>query len=765
MNKKFSLLARLMALLLVFGTSASMFQSAKAHIKYQDDGAPVRQALKSAGPVRAIVELESAPVAERMQSVMPAARRDRRVNFRSAESLAYEAQVENEQANFKSRAALVSPGLRVRAELRALKNAVSIEATSAEITAISALPGVKRVELVKEYHAALDASVPLINAPALWARLGGSSVAGDGMKIAILDTGIDISNPLFSDAGYAAPAGFPISNNNNQSLTNNKVIAAKSFIPGTLSAQDQNGHGTNVAGIAAGNLNTLSPLGPISGVAPRAFLGNYRVLDQSGSGPDDGIAAAIEAAVRDGFDVLNLSLGSDAGKSLDFLSRTVESAVAAGKIVSVAAGNSGNGGTNDDMTIDSPGIAPSAITVAASSNSHLAGSRTSVVLSVPDADNAALTNVKSSRGVGASNPVSLDAIIGPLPYADVSSLDNNARGCNGFPAGSLNGKIALIERGTCTFADKVDAAERAGAKAVILFNKDVSEGGDGGEDLFPISVSGTRILSVFVKRSVGLALRDWLKSHPGAQVSLTPELFGSIDVPSDAIAAFSSRGPSSIEGLKPDIAAPGTSIYSGAILSFNPAGVSDSSGFAPVQGTSQAAPHIAGAAALIKQLHPSWTPAQVKSALMSSATTEVFTDVTKTEKAGVLTTGAGRVDLGQAGDVFATFTPASLSFGINKLKKKNVSLSAELSVTNVRDFSDVFTLNVQQLDPGDGVVIAVASGASVSLAPGQTASAQITIDAKKSSQKRDYTGFIIVTSSTGQTLRAPYWVRFVKKKK
>jgi hypothetical protein len=329
----------------------------------------------------------------------------------------------------------------------------------------------------------------------------------------------------------------------------------------------------------------------------------------------------------------------------------------------------------------------------------------------------------------------------------------------------LNGKIALIERGTCTFADKVDAAESAGARAVILFNKDISEGADGGEDLFPISVSGTRILSVFVKRSVGLALRDFLKTHPGAQVSLTPQLFGSIDVPADAIATFSSRGPSTIEGLKPDIAAPGTSIYSGAITTFNPVGVSDSSGFAPVQGTSQAAPHIAGAAALIKQLHPSWSPAQVKSALMSSATTEVFTTATKTEKAGVLATGAGRVDLGQAADVFATFAPASLSFGINKLKKKNVSLSSGLTVTNVRDSADVFTFNVQQLDPGDGIVVAIASGASVSLAPGQTATAQITIDAKKSSEKRDYTGYIIVTSSTGQTLRAPYWVRFVKKKK
>src|SRR6185436_9506880 len=149
MNKKYSLLARLMLALLVFGTSTNVFQSAKAHIRIRDDGSPVRQALKTSGLVQAIIELESPPVAERMRAIAPAARRDRRVNFESADSLAYEAQVESEQANFKSRAALASPGLRIRTELRALANAISIEAPGQEVARISALPGVKRVELVK----------------------------------------------------------------------------------------------------------------------------------------------------------------------------------------------------------------------------------------------------------------------------------------------------------------------------------------------------------------------------------------------------------------------------------------------------------------------------------------------------------------------------------------------------------------------------------------------------------------------------------------
>lgn len=762
MNRKFSLLARLMALLLVFGASTSVFQSANAHIKIRDDGRPVRQSINTSGLVRAIVELESAPAIERMTSIMAAAKRDRRVNLESAEFLGYEAQVESEQANFKSRAALVSPGLRVRAEFRALANAVSIEATGAEVAAISALPGVKRVELVKEYYAALDASVPLINAPAAWTRLGGPTSAGEGMKIAILDTGIDVTNPLFSDAGYTAPSGFPKAGANNQSLVNNKVIAAKSFLPGNSSALDQNGHGTNVAGIAAGNFNTLSPLGLISGVAPRAFLGNYRVLDRGGSGPSDGIAAAVEEAVRDGFDVINLSLGSQAGNGLDFLSQTVESAVAAGRIVTIAAGNEGNGGDDDEATIASPGIAPSAITVAASTNAHLTGSRATAVLSVPDTDVAALKEVKSSRGIGAVNTFELDAPVGPVPYVDVSTLDSNARGCSGFPAGSLAGKVALIERGVCAFADKVNAADRAGAKAVIIFNKDISEGPDGGEDLFPISVDGTDILSVFVTRSVGLALKDWVRTHPSAQVAITPQQIGAVDVPADAVASFSARGPSSIGGLKPDLAAPGTNIYSGAINANNPDGVTDPSGFTPVQGTSQAAPHVAGAAAILKQLHPSWTPAEIKSALMNSATIDVFTSAAKDQRAGLLATGAGRVDLGQAAGVAATFAPASVSFGITKLKKK-VSVSREVRITNKQSVTDVFTFSIAQLDPGEGVDVAITSATSFSLAPGQTATATISINAKKAAEKRHYTGYIVVNNSAGQTQRVPYWVRFKKK--
>jgi subtilisin family serine protease len=704
--------------------------------------------------VSAIFELESESVAEREMRESADAVRGRGADFESSSALRYEEQVASEQEGFKSRAALIAPGLKVRTELRKLANAVSIEATPQQITAISAIPGVKQVSLTREYQATLDTSVPLIKASSAWSRLGGSSNAGQGMKIAILDTGIDISNPLFNDAGFVAPAGFPKTTPGSETLANNKVIVAKSFVPGD-DATDRNGHGSNVAGIAAGDLNTLSPLGNISGVAPRAYLGNYRVLNGGGSGGEDFIALALEQAVSDGFDVMSLSLGSTAGSQLGLLDRAVETAVnAGGKIVVIAAGNDGNGGVDDSSTVASPGIAPSAITVAASTNGHIVGPI--VRVTGPDPVPSSITNIIAASG----NAVALD---GSLSALQISDADPQGRGCGALQASTLSGKIALIERGPasggCSFATKVNDAAAAGAKAAIIFNYDASENPtQGGEVLINMEVSGTTIPSVFITHSAGLALRAFAQANPTMQVSINP--VGSAPFTPDVAADFSSRGPSSIDGLKPDVTAPGVIIYSAAIKTPNSNGVSDPSGFTEVSGTSQATPHVAGAAALIKQLNPSFTPAQVKSALISSAVDE-FLDGAKTQRAGVLTEGGGRIDLDRASSISAIFSPANLSFGRVKNKKK-VTVTMDFSVTAQRDGNTSYALSLQELDP-DPLVEASLSRTSVSLNKGESAAVTLTIFAAKQAEKRDHTGFVLVAGSDGQTLRIPYWILLKKK--
>jgi subtilisin family serine protease len=414
----------------------------------------------------------------------------------------------------------------------------------------------------------------------------------------------------------------------------------------------------------------------------------------------------------------------------------------------IAAGNAGS----DAMTIASPGISPSAITVAATTNGHIVGP----VISVDQASpiDASLVKIGSASG----NAVTLDDSLKSLQYTYV---DPAGRGCGNLPAGSLTGKVALIERGVCAFADKVNNAAAAGARAVVVFNKDVSEGSDGGETVINMDVAGTSIPSAFVPRSAGIAMRDFVAANPGATLSISP--IGSRAATSDVLAGFSSRGPSSLELLKPDVAAPGVVIYSAAIKNGDASvGVVDKSGFLAISGTSQATPHVAGAAALLKQLHPAWSPEQIKAAVMNSATNDVFTASDKTVRSGVLATGAGRIDLARASSVNATISPAIMGLGIYKLKKKNVTINVDLNVTNQTGAQGTYVIGVAQLDPGEGVTVTTSTD-NLTLASGQTLPVTITIFALKTSERRDYTGYILVTRD-GQTLRVPYWVRYVKKR-
>lgn len=757
-NSRLALLA-LAGLLLIFadGGSAKLSQGPRLdrslksdetseHSAPRDRAAELKDALSSSAVVSVIIELEGEPVVVHENKLSPAETREGKLDLESSAVQIYEAQLLNEQENFKQLARQLSPNLFVRAELRTLLNAISLEAPGTEVAAIATLPGVKSVQLTREYHAVLNQSVPLINAPTAWAKVGGSAAAGQGIKIAVLDTGIDQNNALFAPAGFVAPAGFP---KGDTSFTNNKVIAARAFLTnGAATPIDQNGHGTNVAGIAAGDFATTTPLAQISGVAPRAFLGNYRVLDQSGNGADDKIIQALQSALADGFDIANLSLGGDATPTPGLLDQAVENAVTAGMTVVVAAGNTGADGVG---SIQSPGVAPSAITVGSSTNSHVVGAGANITVT-------GLANIGGIVGQGGAASSVLSGTLGPAVYADVNALDGNNRGCAGLPAGSLTGKIALLERGICGFAIKLNNASSAGAVGAVVYNKPVSEGADGGEAIITMDVSGppaAAIPSVFVSRTNGLALLGWLGSHPGAQMSLSAVALIELTTPSDVISTFSSRGPSSLKGLKPDLAAPGDQIYSGAITAVNPEGVSDPSGFAAVSGTSQAAPHVAGAAALLKQLHPAWTPLQIKSALISSANNSVFSDSGKTVKAGVLDTGAGRADLSLGSSVNATFAPASLSFGF---VSAGAHAAIDLQIKNETAGADTYTLSVQDLGPGGGVTVSPTAN-SVSPASGQAATVMINLNTLAAATLGDHTGYVIVTDSNSQTLRIPYWVR------
>src|ERR1039457_3232643 len=290
-------------------------------------------------------------------------------------------------------------------------NAVFVSAPPERVAELAAIPGVLGVRPMRQMHMELNKATQLMNAPAAWNLVGGQSKAGAGIKIGILDTGIDQNHPAFQDSSLAFPSGFPKCSGSPDacSYTNTKVIVARSYVsqivvgnesdpsnpaadsvPDDYSPRDRIGHGSSVASCAAGNINTGSVT--FSGMAPKAWLGNYKIWGSpyvNENPPEDVWITALNDAVTDGMDVINMSSGGSAltgpldtgaacgapsGTWCDPLAVAFENA-AKTVVIAVAAGNAGgNGYTYPSFnTISSPANAPSVIAVGATTNSHVMG--------------------------------------------------------------------------------------------------------------------------------------------------------------------------------------------------------------------------------------------------------------------------------------------------------------------------------------------------------------------------------------------------------
>ena len=241
------------------------------------------------------------------------------------------------------------PGARVRWRYQVVVNGFSVVVPRGSVSRLERIPGVARVYPNARYTPQLDRTPQQIGAPALWQP--SLSNAGEGIKIAIIDEGIDQSHPFFSPQGYRMPAGFP---KGQRDYTTAKVIVARAFPPPSPVWRhaskpfdpEHSSHGTHVAGIAAGNANTAAAGERISGVAPRAYLGNYKALtiptaaDVGLDGNSPELVAAIEAAVKDGMDVINMSLGEpEVEPSRDIVAQALSAAARAGVVPVIAAGN------------------------------------------------------------------------------------------------------------------------------------------------------------------------------------------------------------------------------------------------------------------------------------------------------------------------------------------------------------------------------------------------------------------------------------------
>jgi minor extracellular serine protease Vpr len=722
----------------------------------QDGRAPnkalSRLVLPGTQDLQLIIELQSPSTVEYMTAReagasqgTTAAGLQRRIDYQSTEAAVYRQQLAREQQTMRDRLSTL-PRLQIEGSVDMVMNALMVRIPTSVFPELRRLPDIRKIYFSRPRRALLDTAATLENAQALWDRAGGRAQAGKGVKIGILDTGFDMANPMFKDIAFVPPPGFP---KGELTLTNRKVIVARNFLSylsnpqRVQSAIDEVGHGSFVAAVAAGN-QVQAPLATISGMAPGAFLGNYKIFGTPGVNDyttDSAVVAAINAAVADGMDVINMSLGG-----LDYIppdedpeSVAIESAVRAGVVVVVAAGNEGPG----SHTLDSPGNARDAITVGSVSNARAFYS--SLHVTAPAPVPASLTSLAYMNGTGPS----IASGIPNTKIVDVAALDGNGLACSSFPAGSINRQIAFIQRGQCTFAVKVANATAAGATAVVVYNNDPSSG------LIVMSnLESSRIPSVMISNTDGLSLKQFISSNSGlVQVSLDSSTAPTaVPIPARILSGFSSRGPSSDFGIKPDLVAVGENVYSAAETSTAAGALYSPDGFIMGSGTSFAAPMVAGAAAGLRELFPSLSPLEIKSLLTNTASRNLTAD--GTNPPDLLQAGSGLLDMAASASAGAVFSPTNLSYGIRPYTG-TLSLTQRFTIKNISSSTDQFALSASPLVAGPN--IGFSQNNTGPIAPNQSTDISVSLQVS-SPQSGGFQGFILVQSvSTGAVYRIPYW--------
>jgi minor extracellular serine protease Vpr len=653
--------------------------------------------------------------------------------------------------------------VRVLGASHVLVNAIFFSGSYEEAERVRALPGVKAVARDREYRlAALDASTSIVNAPAAWNVLGGEGSAGAGRRIGIVDSGIDPAHPSFQDDSLAPPAGFPRANAESDLVfTNRKVIVARSYVPlvgqagnpmdsrpDDNSARDRWGHGTAVAAIAAGR-RVEGPAGEIVGVAPKAFLGNYKIFGSPGVNDTTFtgvVILALEDAIRDGMDVVTLSIETPASygaldlgcgpQPCDILAEAINRLAGMNVAVVAPAGNSGNTGALAPVlgSINSPGTAPAAITVGAISNGNIYRQRVRLT------ERGTNTDFETLFGNGPFTSVEATARY-------VADTGNNGRACQALGDGSLAGRIAIIDRGDCPHAVKVNNAQRAGAIAVVMVQTDSAN------PIFRMTdVARTGIPAVLISANDGNTIKQSVRTNPELVMTLdntTRQTDGTMN----QVDPSSSRGPTifSVDQndpfLKPELTAVGLDLYT-ATQRYDPNGPEYSSnGYIALSGTSYTVPMVAGAVALVKQRRPGWTPLNVKSAVVNTASTNVQ-DAGGTAR--VNATGAGKLDAGQAVNAVLLADPAALAFGIFR----GTAIVRQLRVTNTTNAPIQARIDVEQRDPDARARVTVDQGTQIGIPTGQTTTLTVRLSGSPTNPG-NYEG-VLAISGSGPAIRVPY---------
>jgi minor extracellular serine protease Vpr len=567
---------------------------------------------------------------------------------------------------------------------------------------------------------------------------------GSGIKVGVMDTGVDYHNPALGGcfgAGCRVATGYDfVGDRYDASGSGGALTPHPDNDP-----DDCNGHGTHVAGIvgAKGKVNDNE----ITGVAPGVTFGAYKVFGCAGSTSEDIMIAAMERAQADGMHVVNMSIGDAFAWDTEPFALAMNAAVAQGTVVVISAGNSG---TNGLYSLSSAGNASDVIGVASIDNSHV---ELKTFTAAPD--NRSFGYIQAT-----GSPDAPTSGTSPLARTGTPTTANdgcNVAGASPFAAGSLAGKIALIRRGACTFWEKSLNAQNAGAVGVVLYNNAAG--------LFSATVTPqvpggapVTIPVVSISNVDGAELSGRLPEAFTSTIDITwTDQTGIFPNPTAGLSSsFTSWGLAPTLGLKPDISAPG-----GLIRSTWPM---EAGGISTISGTSMAAPHVSGAAALYLEAHPRTNPLDLRAIFQNSADPIIAGTVGGAPVAfQAHRQGAGVIDIDDSITATTRVSPGKFAYGEGTTGK-----TFELSITNNGASPRTYNLE-HRLGAGTsnntfspGLTLNFASvtfsASSVDVPAGETRTVNVTVtpNAAATNDRRIFSGYVRITASGQAPMHVPY---------
>jgi subtilisin family serine protease len=672
-------------------------------------------------PVTVMIELGGDPVA-----VQDAKAQKRGKALTKAQKDASRAALKSKQDALTG--SIQGAGAHIVGQLQDAYNGIQVVVPQKNVASLAALPGVVGVHAVRSFKPSNTNGVPFVGAPTAWGDFGET---GAGVKVADIDTGIDYTHADFGGPGTTAAFEAAAANSTapaDPALVGPaapKVKAGFDFVGDDYDASadagspaliphpdpnplDCNGHGTHTAGTIAGfgvladgsqytgayGKTTVADnhwnVGP--GVAPEAEIYAYRVFGCAGS--SDVVDLAINQAVKDGVDVISMSLGSDFGGVDDPTTVASENAAAAGITVVAAAGNAGGGG----YIVSSPSTGNHVLSVAAMDGS------------LPEYPGARLAfgnggTVDTIDANGAPLPS------GSLPVKVLKNADGSiSLGCDPAEYAGTAGAIVVTIRGTCARVARAVFGQQAGAAGVVMLNTDAGlppfEGPINGNPDDPSD--HTKVTIPFLGAAGTSANAAALLAADGGTVSMTS--IGITNTGYKQVASFSSGGPRNPDSApKPEVIAPGVSVAS--------AGIGTGNGFLIESGTSMATPMTSGIAALVKQAHPSWRSGEIKAAIQNTADDSLNAGY-NTRRAG---TGVVQAQRAVDTSVLATTTDGlnSLAFGYVP-GTGDYTDSKSFTLTNTGSSAATYSLSVAANGSQAGATVGIAGPTTVTVPAGGT---------------------------------------------